>query len=64
MITAYELYMRKQAGEFGGLGSVMHLADDIPMIYQHWAHGQQTGAPPQQPQQPAIGTGMSQHPVS
>ena len=50
MITAYALYMAKQAGELGAaLGSVAHLADDVPMAY-HWLHG--TNPPPLQQQQP------------
>lgn len=48
MVTAYELYMLKQASEAGaGLGSLMHLADDIPLAY-HWLRGKN----PEQ-QQPA-----------
>lgn len=63
MITAYELYLRKQAGELGtGIGSVLHFADDIPMAY-HWLHGSQPGQQPEQPK-PISGTGMSPHPMS
>lgn len=56
MITAYELYLRKQANELGqGAVGLAHLLDDAPVV-MHWLHPGhhmilgRTPPPDQQPQ--------------